>query len=259
LFWGGYHPTFTYETLLKNDFIDIVILGEGEYTMPEIAMAAHAKMIAFMDDTFTMNRKRVKEVCSEIRNRNLDLYWGCTARADTLSPKLLKKMKESGCITLFLGVESADQQHLDKLNKRITLHRIRRTFELTRELNLRTIASAVLGMPGDNRQSIEKTINFVKSLNPSYAVFSLATPYPGTDFYIEASKQNLIKVNDWSKYTLLNPILETVDCSLEELKSLQKQAFMDFYLRPGYIIRQTWRDGFILLKTVGTMIKDVAR
>jgi radical SAM superfamily enzyme YgiQ (UPF0313 family) len=354
---GGYHPTFTYQELLKNDFVDSVVLGEGECTMLEIAKAArngtslrevkgiatrefitpprpiiedldilpfparhllpmdrykilnmklptgtlisgrgcpykcsfcssaamhghklrmrsaenivdemehlvdahHAKMIAFMDDTFTMNQKRVEEVCSEIKNRDLDLYWGCTARADTVSSKLLKKMKESGCITLFLGVESADQQHLDKLNKRITLDRIRRTFELTRELNLRTIASAVLGMPGDTKQSIEKTINFVKSLNPSYAVFSLATPYPGTNFYIEASKQNLIKVNDWSKYTLLNPVLETVDCSLEELKNLQKQAFMDFYLRPGYIIRQTWRDGFVILKTVGAMIRDVAR
>ena len=114
-------------------------------------------------------------------------------------------------------------------------------------------------MPGDTRQSIEKTINFVKSLNPSYAVFSLATPYPGTDFYIKASKQNIIKVNDWSKYTLMSPVLETVDCSLEELKNLQKKAFRDFYLRPSYIIRQAWIDGFVLIKTVGAMIKDVGR
>jgi len=354
---GGYHPTFTYNELLKNDFIDIIIYGEGEYTMLELvetiekggdlskvkgivtrkfktpprpiiedldeipfparhllpmdkykilnmklstgtmisgrgcphrcsfcsssAMHGHklrmrsadnivdemehlidvhdSEMIAFMDDTFTMNRKRVEEVCDEIKERDLDFYWGCTARVDTLSKKLLQKMKDSGCITVFLGVESADQQHLDKLNKRITLDRIRRTFELTRELDVRTIASAVLGMPGDTRQSIEKTINFVKSLNPSYAVFSLATPYPGTDFYIKASKQNLIKVNDWSKYTLLSPVLETVDCSLEELKNLQKKAFRDFYLRPSYIIRQVWIDGFVLIKTVGAMIKDVGR
>jgi radical SAM superfamily enzyme YgiQ (UPF0313 family) len=218
-----------------------------------------AKMIAFMDDTFTMNRKRVEEVCSEIKERDLDFYWGCTARVDTLSRKLLKEMKDSGCITLFLGVESADQQHLDKLNKRVTIDRIRQTFKLTRELNVRTVASAVLGMPGDTKQSIEKTISFVKSLNPSYAVFSLATPYPGTDFYIRASKKNLIKVNDWSKYTLLTPVLETVDCSMEELKSLQKKAFRDFYLRPSYIIRQTWMDGFVIIKTVGAMIKDVGR
>lgn len=354
---GGYHPTFTYNEILKNDFVDIVIMGEGEYTMRDLAMAVDngtdlrevkgiatnefitpprpiiedldelpfparhllpmdeykilnmrlptgtlisgrgcphkcsfcssaamhghklrmrsaqnivdemehlldvhdAGMIAFMDDTFTMNRKRVEEVCNEIKERDLDFYWGATARVDTLSEKLLRKMKDSGCITLFLGVESADQQHLDNLNKKITLDRIKKTFELTRELDVRTIASAVLGMPGDTRQSIEKTISFVKSLNPSYAVFSLATPYPGTDFYINASKQNLIKVNDWSKYTLLSPVLETVDCSLEELKALQKKAFKDFYLRPSYILRQAWMDGFVLIKTVGAIVKDVSR
>ncbi|MGZ7094996.1 MAG: B12-binding domain-containing radical SAM protein, partial [Methanobacterium sp.] len=217
------------------------------------------EMIAFMDDTFTMNRKRVEEVCNEIKNRDLNFYWGATARADTLSENILKKMRDSGCITLFVGVESADQQNLDNLNKKVTIDKIKKTFELTRELNVRTIASAVLGMPGDTRQSIEKTISFVKTLNPSYAVFSLATPYPGTAFYIDASKRDLIKVNDWSKYTLLSPVLETVDCSLEELKSLQKKAFKDFYLRPSYIIRQAWMDGFIIIKTVGAMIKDVSR
>ncbi len=354
---GGYHPTFTYKKLLENHFIDVIIRGEGEYTMLELvqalengadlrevkgiatrefitaqrpiiedldelpfparhllpldeykiinmklttgtmisgrgcphkcsfcssaAMHGHklrmrsaenivdemehllddhgAQMIAFMDDTFTMNRKRVEEVCWEIKERDLDFNWGATARADTLSESMLKKMRLSGCITLFVGVESADQQSLDNLNKRVTLDRIKKTFELTRELNVRTIASAVLGMPGDTRQSILKTISFVKTLNPSYAVFSLATPYPGTEFYIDASKRNLIKVNDWSKYTLLSPVLETVDCSLEELKTLQKKAFKDFYLRPGYIIRQAWMDGFIIIKTVGAMIKDVSR
>lgn len=354
---GGYHPTFTYRELLKKDFIDVIVLGEGEYTMLELvkafqngtdlkevqgiatlefttpprpvidnldelpfparhllpmnkykflnmklptgtlisgrgcpyrcsfcsssAMHGHklrmrsagnivdemehliddhdAELMAFMDDTFTMNRKRVEEVCREIKDRDLDFYWGCTARADTISEDLLKTMKDSGCITLFLGVESADQQHLDSLNKNVTIERIKRTFELTKELDVRTIASAVLGMPGDTRQSIEKTIKFVKTLNPSYAIFTLATPYPGTDFYINASKKNLIKVNDWSKYTLLRPVLETVDCSLEELKSLQKKAFRDFYLRPNYIIRQAWMDGFVLIKTVGAMIKDVSK
>lgn len=156
------------------------------------------------------------------------IFIGCTARADTISKNLLEKMKGSGYIALFLGVESADQQHLDNLNKNLTINRIKKTFDLTQELNVRTIASAVLGMPGDTRQSIIKTINFVKDLKPSYAVFSLATPYPGTDFYIKASKRNLIKVNEWSKYTLLNPVLETVDCSLDELKSLQKKHLRIF-------------------------------
>lgn len=352
---GGYHPTFTYEELLKMDCVDVVVRGEGEYTMLELveaiekgrdlkevrgiacrnftapcrgvienldslpfparhllpmdhykvlnmklpigtlisgrgcpfscsfcassAMHGHklrlrssanvldemehlvddhsAEMLAFMDDTFTFNKKRVYEICDGIKERGIDNYWGATARVDTINEELLLKMKEAGCITLFMGVESADQQSLDQMNKNTTITKIKKAFELTRKHDIRTIASVALGMPGDTRESIERTIKFVGNLKPSYALFSLATPYPGTDFYLKVVKDDLIKINDWSKYTLLTPVLETLDCSREELKKLQKKAFRQFYLRPGYIIRQTMMDGPILLKTIPAIIKSV--
>ena len=352
---GGYHPTFNYSDMLEKDYVDIVVMGEGEYTMLELAQtlneggdltyvkgiayenvvtpprpvitdldempfparhllpmdhykilnmklhtatmisgrgcpmqcsfcasaALHGRqlrmrsaenvvdemehliehhdagMIAFMDDTFTLKPQRVAQICDEIKKRNIDVYWGCTARADTLSNNLLKKMGDSGCITMFLGVESADQQQLDKVNKQITIDKIRKAFVLSRENDIRTIASVVLGMPGDTKDSILNTIKFVRELNPSYAVFSLATPYPGTRFYQEALENNLIKVKDWSKYTLLSPVLETVDCSLQELKKMQKKAFRQFYLRPNYILRQLRMDGPIILKTIAAMMLDM--
>jgi radical SAM superfamily enzyme YgiQ (UPF0313 family) len=352
---GGYHPTFTYQEILKNDFVDIVVCGEGEQTMVELvdaiekgqdlrdvngiatknfktaprniienldsipfparhllpmdeykilnmklttgtivsgrgcpykcsfcaSSAMHGQklrlrsaenvvdemehlvndhnieMVAFMDDTFTLNKNRVYEICEIIKERGLDNYWGCTARVDTISEELLKTMKDAGCITMFLGVESADQQLLNEVNKKININRIKKTFELTKKYDMRTIASVVLGMPGDTKRSILSTIKFVKTLEPSYAVFSLATPYPGTDFYLKAASENLIKINDWSKYTLLSPVLETVDCSLDELKKLQKKAFKEFYLRPSYIARRTWTDGPIILKTVASIVKGV--
>lgn len=351
---GGYHSTFTYQDLLKNEYIDLVILGEGEYTMLELvqavekgqdlskvpglafknfktpprpiiedldkvpfparhllpmndykimnmklpvgtivsgrgcpyhcsfcassAMHGHklrlrsaenvldemehlvedhdAEMIAFMDDTFTLNKKRVYDICDGIKERKLDTYWGCTTRVDTLSEDVLKYMKDAGCITLFLGVESADQQNLDNLNKNITVKKIKKTFELTKKYGVRTIASVMLGMPGDSRKNIEYTIKFVKDLDPNYAIFSLATPYPGTDFYLKSVKENLIKINDWSKYTLLNPVLETVDCSLQELKKLQKRAFREFYVRPIYLIKQSRMDGPIIFKTALSILKE---
>lgn len=352
---GGYHPTFNHEELLEYDFIDIVVRGEGEYTMldlvltienggdlsqvkgiafdnvvtpprplitdldslpyparhllpmdsykllnmktsmstmitsrgcpmqcsfcssaalhgPKLRLRSPKKIvdemehlvydlnietIAFMDDTFTLSKKRVLEICDEIKKRDLKVWWGCTARVDTLNEEVLVAMREAGCITLFMGVESADQQMLDKVNKQTTIEKIQSAFEICRKEKIRTIASVVLGMPGDTNESIKRTIKFVKELKPSYAIFSLATPYPGTRFYQQAFENNLIKVKDWSKYTLISPILDTVECSLEDLRKLQSNAFVKFYMRPAYILRQFIRDGPMLLKTIWGVVKQV--
>ena len=206
--------------------------------------------IAFMDDTFTLNKKFVRDFCAEIKRRNLKFWWGCTSRVDTLDEELLQTMKDAGCITIFIGVESADQQMLEKMNKNITISKTENAFRLARKVGIRTIASCVIGMPEDTRKSIANTIAFVKNLNPNYALYSLATPYPGTRFYNETFKKNLIQIKDWSKFTLLDPVLKTVDVSSKELRSIQKKAFLKFYLRPGYLAKQVSQDGLILLRTV---------
>ncbi len=361
---GGYHPTFEYESLLKEEeSIDVIVRGEGEYTMLELVQkiesggdlkdvqglafiddtsedkamivthdrppiqdldelpfpafhlfpmekykilnittnvatiittrgcpmqcsfcssaALHGKhlrrrsyenvvdeiemrlqeqnidTIAFMDDTFTLDVKFVKNFCEEIKRRDLKFWWGCTSRVDTLSEELLEMMKDAGCITIFMGVESADQQMLDKMNKNITVRKTMNAFKLARKVGIRTIASCVIGMPEDTRESMKKTIDFVSSLKPNYALFSLATPYPGTRFYKETFEKNLIKIRDWSKYTLINPILETIDCSKDDLRSIQKKAFIKFYARPGYLISQTRQDGMVLVKTIFGVIRQM--
>ncbi len=213
--------------------------------------------IAFMDDTFTLNKKYVLDFCAEIKKRNLKFWWGCTSRVDTLDEELLEIMKDAGCITIFIGVESADQQMLEKMNKNITVSKTENAFRTARKVGIRTIASCVIGMPEDTRKSIAKTIEFVKSLNPNYALYSLATPYPGTRFYNETFKKNLIQIRDWSKFTLLDPVLKTVDVSSKELRSIQKKAFLKFYLRPGYLAKQVSQDGLILLRTVFGVARQI--
>lgn len=210
--------------------------------------------IAFMDDTFTLKKRKVMAICDEILKRNIEIMWGCTSRVDTLDEKLLKKMKEAGCITIFIGVESADQQ-LDNMCKNTTIAKIENAFKIAHKLKIRTIASVALGMPGDTKEIMNKTVKFVHKLKPNYAIYSLATPYPGTRFYKEAFEKNLIKIKDWSKYTLITPILETIDCSLNDMRKIQAKAFMKFYLRPHYIIRQFLQDGPYLLKTIFGVIK----
>ena len=360
---GGYHPTFEYKSVLEEESVDVVVRGEGEYTLLELVQtiekhgdlktvhglafhdendgslvltpdrpvvqdldelpfpafhlfpmekyrilnittnvatiittrgcpmqcsfcssaALHGNKlrrrsysnvvdeiqmrlleenidtIAFMDDTFTLNKRFVYDFCREIKRRNLKFWWGCTSRVDTLDEELLQTMKDAGCITIFICVESADQQTLDKMNKNITVAKTENAFKLARKVGIRTIASCVIGMPEDTRSSIQRTIDYVKKLNPNYALYSLATPYPGTRFYNETFKKNLISITDWSKYTLLNPVLETVDCTSKELRSIQKKAFLKFYLRPTYLIRQVSQDGFVLLKTILSVSKTILK
>ncbi|WP_299525311.1 B12-binding domain-containing radical SAM protein [uncultured Methanobrevibacter sp.] len=211
--------------------------------------------IAFMDDTFTLKKQKVIAICDEIIKRNINVMWGCTSRVDTLDEKMLRKMKEAGCITIFIGVESADQQQLNRMQKNTTISKIENAFKIARKLKIRTIASVALGMPGDTKEIMNKTIKFVHKLKPNYAIYSLATPYPGTKFYKESFEKNLIKIKDWSKYTLITPILETVDCSLKDMRKIQAKAFIKFYLRPHYIIKQFLQDGPYLLKTIFGVIK----
>ena len=110
--------------------------------------------VAFLDDTFTLNKRKVKEICNEIMARNLNIMWGCTSRVDNLDEDLLETMRESGCITIFMGVESADQQSLDNMNKQITVGKIEHAFQIAREKKIRTIASVAIGMPGDTKENI---------------------------------------------------------------------------------------------------------
>ena len=229
------------------------ILDEMEYLVNEL----NVETIAFIDDTFTLNKNRVLRICEGIKERNINVLWGCTARVDTLNSEILKRMGDAGCITIFMGVESADQQILNDANKQTTIEKIRNAFEISRKEKIRTIASVVIGMPGDTHESIKKTINFVKEINPSYAIFSLATPHPGTKFYQQTFEKDIIKVKDWSEYTLISPILETVDCSLDELKKLQITAFKKFYLRPVYLIRQIIMDGPMLIKTIVGVLRNI--
>ena len=360
---GGYHPTFEFESVLEEESVDVVVRGEGEYTMLELvkaiengedlinvqglafhdestdkltltpdrpiikdldelpfpafhlfpmekyrilnvttniatiittrgcpiqcsfcsSAALHGEKlrrrsvsnvvdeielrlkeenidtIAFMDDTFTLNKKFVREFCNEIKKRNLKFWWGCTSRVDTLDNDLLELMKETGCITILMGVESADQQMLDKMDKHITIEKTKKAFKLSHEIGIRTIASCVIGMPDDTKKSIKQTIEFVKDLKPNYALFSLATPYPGTRFYNETFKKNLIKITDWSKYTLLNPILKTVDCDEKQLRKIQTKAYIRFYLRPFYLLKQARQDGKMLLTTVFGVAKSLIK
>ena len=210
--------------------------------MEQVVDEYKVRMVGFMDDTFTLFPKWVHSFCTGIISRGIDAVWGCTARVDRFNKELLSQMWKAGCRTLLFGVESGNQTILDNVQKGTKVGQAKRAFKTAKDIGMHTIASMTLGMPGENKTTIDETIGFAKQVNPDYALFSLATPYPGTKFYELASKMGLIRIKDWTHFTLLTPVIETVDLTLRELQDTQREAFKEFYLRPNYLFKQLTRD-----------------
>ncbi len=200
------------------------------------------KATAFVDDLFFISKKRVKILSREL-SKIKDIYWGATTRADSGDLESLNLMRQAGCRLVFIGVESGNQAILDKIHKETSMSQIEKYFDNTRKARMDSLASLSFGFPGESKQTIQNTIEWViNRLDPSLALFTLATPYPGTQFYKEMIQQNKITEHDYSKYNLFNPITDLSGISREEMKDLTKLAYKRFYLRPRKIVQNTVRE-----------------
>lgn len=199
--------------------------------------------IDFLDDTFTLSRQRVFAVCDLLLNKGLYIKWSCSSRVDTIDEKLIKKMKDAGCFGICFGVESGDQEILDRVKKNIKIGQIRQAIRLSKKYGLKTMADFMIGLPGDTDETIEQTISFAKELNPDIAFFSLTTPFPGTELFFELKKaKKLPKRIDWDAYSLHGKtIAKTEALSSSEIVAYYNKAQKDFYLRASFFIQILWR------------------
>jgi hopanoid biosynthesis associated radical SAM protein HpnJ len=150
------------------------------------------KEFFFDDDTFNIQKARTIELCGKLRP--LGLTWSCTSRVTT-DYQTLKAMKEAGCRLLIVGFESADPQILKNIKKGATVERARAFMKDCKKLGLVVHGDFILGLPGETKETIEKTIAFAKELDCETIQVSLAHAYPGTELYDFAKKNGFI-VND---------------------------------------------------------------
>lgn len=196
----------------------------------------------FFDDTFTVNRGRVIEICDKIIEKKLRIYWVCFSRANTIDDELVEVMEKAGCRKISFGLESGNQKILDLMGKKTTIEQGRKAVEITKKHKLEAHATFMLGNVGETARTIKETINFAKNLNLDNATFFITCPFPGTDLYQIA--QNLGHINqntEWEAFaplTCQQPILVQNNLTGEELIYWQKKAFKQFYLRPKYIIKK---------------------
>jgi anaerobic magnesium-protoporphyrin IX monomethyl ester cyclase len=149
------------------------------------------KGIYFVGDNFTINKKRTSEFCHLIKENRLNIKWTCETRVDLVNKELLIDMKSAGCQTMFFGLESGSPKIQRKLNKNIDLQEVKRTFELCKQVGIRTATSFMLGIPGETVEDMQATFKFAKTLNADICMFNIYIACPGSKLYDEVVSQHL--------------------------------------------------------------------
>jgi len=198
-----------------------------------------AKYVAFGDDTFTLSKKRVLEFCREIRERGLDVEWSCSSRVDTIDGETIREMKRAGCNCIYYGVESANPQILNNFyRKRIKLEQVVDAVKKTKENEILTVCSFIIGAPMETREDMMRTLKFSIKLDPDYAQYSILTPYPGTEIYEEAAKKGWLLTENFDDYTCGKPVLKNFYLSPKEISKFLRYCYVRFYLRPKFIWKE---------------------
>jgi anaerobic magnesium-protoporphyrin IX monomethyl ester cyclase len=223
---------------------NVILARTAENVLGELDLILNQgyREVFFRDETFTMFKKRNEILCKEIIHRKWKISWICNGRLNGIDKSTLALMQEAGCHMIKFGVESGDQGILDAMKKGTTLENIRRIFRWCNELGLDAHAHVMLGNVGDTRETIERTIEFVKELNPANAAFGILTPYPGTELFDRVA-QIRPEINDGSQCDL--KILHTANffnetfthIASDELEHWMKIAYRRFYWRPSYLMK----------------------
>jgi len=152
------------------------------------------RFVYVSDDTFTLDRRRVIDVCRRIIRRKLDVSWAAISRVDAVDEEVLAWMRRAGCIQISYGVESGSAAIRRRLNKKISERQIRHAFHLTQRYGIMARAYFIYGCPGETRETIQASIDLMQAVQPLSAVFYILDIFPGTALYADMKRR--LKVND---------------------------------------------------------------
>jgi radical SAM superfamily enzyme YgiQ (UPF0313 family) len=217
----------------------------------EECLALGIKDILFFDELFTFNKKRVMDICAEIKRRGLKFRWNVRSRIQTMDQAMVDAMAQAGCYLVQFGIETGTERMQKVLSKNISLDKIREVVKMTRAAGILTYGNFMIGSPSETREEIRQTVEFAKELKLDFAVFAVTKLLPGTDFYKDALKNGSISEDFWKKYAM-DPAykIKTTYCpgeySKQEIESLAYNAYKGFYFRVEYIINNYLRHIFSL-------------
>ena len=212
--------------------------------------------IEFLDDTFTLNKRRALRIAKRIVKEGLDVSWSASSRVDLFTDEVAEAMKRGGCHTIYFGIESGSSKTLELIDKRITPEQSISAVKKAKKHKRQALGAFIIGFPEESREDVEKTIKFSKKVGVDYAQFTIATPYPGTRLWDYALSKKLIRTFDWKKYTTLDPVMRLKNFTTKQIRKLFRKAYVSFYLRPSYVIKDLiLRKGFTFRRAISGIIK----
>ena len=195
------------------------------------------KEISFKDTELTLDRN-LEKLCDLLIARNYDLIWTGNGRVNNINENLLRKMKQAGCYSITYGVESGNQEILNRMKKGITLEQVRKAIDLTKKVGLQIVTNFMIGNAYDTKETIEQTIDLAVELDTDYAYFGFTTPFPGTELREQAEAHNWILDSSMEAIRYDDLMMNATSLSTEELKTYLNKAYRRFYFRPKYILRR---------------------
>lgn len=215
--------------------------------------------IRFFDDVFTMDKKRVIDICQEILRRKLNFTWECEARVNTIDEEIVREMKKAGCEFIDLGIESGSNRILKNIKKNITVEQAIEAVKTTKKAGIGLKVFFMHGLPGETYEDIKKTVFLSRYLFHELGVEGttqgITTIYPGTELeMIAKTLGKLPKDFSWSKYYIRDrfyppldacpyvPIFEQPNLTYEQIFKYVKKAKFAYFLRhPHHFLRTFYK------------------
>lgn len=221
------------------------VLGEAEECVRRFAV----DHFTIDDDTFTVGRQRMREICHGLRD--LGVSWDCDSRVSNVDEPLLREMAGCGCVKIAFGVESGSQRVLDAVRKKATVPQIEAAFAAARRSRLLTAAFVMIAShPSETWEEVEQTFRLMLRIKPDFVMVYIAVPYPGTGLYEMMRSEGMIESEDWDEFDIVRgePQWHTQHFSPAELVRLQRSFYRRVYLRPGFAFRK-----LTMIRSVGDL------
>lgn len=198
------------------------------------------RSVFFYDDNFAANPERTKELLRQIVDRKLRMRWTAQVRVDVAQDEaLLSLMRASGCYVVYIGLESVNPKTLETYRKRQTVDQIAAAIEAIHRHGINVHGMFVLGSDDDDRKTIDETVRFARKLRIDTVQFMVLTPLPGTETFLELSREGRLLEEDWSKFSGHHVVFKPKKISPYEL---QKEAAIRA-MRRFYSYWQAWKFG----------------